>query len=245
MNPLTLHEAKKIASKARSIAPELRHTEVVIAPSFAFLAPCTPRKAVKHFHIAAQAVSYHESGSHTGEVSVDMLRSMGIEYVIVGHSERRKGGENNAMVAAEVNLVLARDMKVILCVGEDVRDPEAAYLEFLKNQIKESLAGVPKKYVENIVIAYEPVWAIGAKEAMKPEDIYEMSIFVKKIIADIFSVGTGVRVPVLYGGSVNGNNARDIMTVGKVDGLLVGRESVNPSGFRQLLLEVDGVKQEN
>ncbi len=242
MNPGTLAEAKKIAAKIKHMAPDLTNSETVIAPPFPFIASCSPRKPVKNFRMGAQSVSYEEGGPHTGEVGAAMLRDIGVEYVIVGHSEERKAGDSDGIVSKRLKAVLESRLIPIVCVGEAVRDENGAYLETLKSQIKNTFADVPAKSAGRIVIAYEPVWAIGAKEAMKPEDIHEMSIFVKKIFADLFGSEAGLRVSVLYGGSVNYLNAPDIMTIGAVDGLLVGRESVNTPGFIALLKAVDAIK---
>jgi triosephosphate isomerase len=142
-------------------------------------------------------------------------------------------------VSKRLKTALDAGLTVIVCVGETVRDEQGTYLETLKQQIKNSLEGVPKSRAGDIIVAYEPVWAIGAAEAMKPEDVYEMSLFVKKVFADVFTPEAGVRARVLYGGAVTFRNAPDIMTIGKVDGLLVGRESVNTAGFVELLKAVD------
>jgi triosephosphate isomerase len=170
-----------------------------------------------------------------------MLRDIGVEYVIVGHSEERKGGDTDERVSQKMKAVLEARLIPIVCVGEEVRDENGAYLDTLKSQIKNTFAGIPAKSISRVILAYEPIWAIGAKDAMLPGDIRETSIFVKKIFADLFGADAGRKVRVLYGGSVNYRNAPDIMTVGKVDGLLVGRESVNTPGFVALLKAVDGV----
>ena len=129
----------------------------------------------------------------------------------------------------------------MLCVGEKEHDTHGDYLELLKNQIRDSLAGVQKKYGSQLIVAYEPVWEIGAKEPMDPQTIYEMSLFVKKTLSDIFGHDQALATPVLYGGAVNLRNAPDIITKGKVDGLLVGRESVNRPGFAELLKAVSAL----
>jgi triosephosphate isomerase len=243
MNPGTLDEAKKIAGKTKRVATTLDHTEAVICPPFVFLGALVPRKPSKHFHIGAQSVYFEENGAHTGEISVTMLRDIGVEYVIVGHSEERKRGDTDEVVAKKVKAVIEAGLTPVVCVGEVSRDTEgASHYDILKEQIKNSFAGVPKRAGRDVVLAYEPVWAIGAKESMAPEQIYEMSLFVKKVFSDAFGAETAVKVMVLYGGSVNYRNAADIISIGKVDGLLVGRESLNTVGFVELLKAVDGVK---
>jgi triosephosphate isomerase len=241
MNPGTLAEAKKIALQIKRIAPELKNSEIVVAPPFPFISACAPRKPLKNFHMGSQSASHEEAGPYTGEVSAAMLRDIGVEYVIVGHSEERKGGDTDLRVSEKMRAVLESRLIPIVCVGEATRDDGGAYLETLKIQIKSTFDNIPPRLSSRIILAYEPIWAIGAKEAMRPDDIREMSIFVKKIFADLFGPDAGLKVKVLYGGSVNYRNAPEIMTIGKVDGLLVGRESVNAPGFIALLKAVDSI----
>ena len=242
MNPSTLDEAKQIIKKTRMIASTLSTTDVVACPPYVYISAAVSSRDPHTLKIGAQSVSYEEGGPHTGEVSAAMLKDLGVQYVIVGHSEERKAGDTDAQVARRVNAILAAGMNAVLCVGEQVRDESGAYLEQLKNQIKGSLADVPARLAKHIILAYEPVWAIGAKEAMKSEQVYEMSLFVKKVFSDVFSQDQAMKATVLYGGSVNFRNAAEIITIGKVDGLLVGRESVNIPGFVELLKAVDAVQ---
>ncbi|MEK7609960.1 MAG: triose-phosphate isomerase [Patescibacteria group bacterium] len=242
MNPSTLDEAKKIIKKTRRIAGRLQHTEVIACPPLVFVFAVISKRDPNTLKIGAQTVSYEEDGPHTGEVSAVMLSDIGVKYVIAGHSEERKNGDTDKIVSRRVKAIVDSGMRAVVCVGEEMRDEGGKYLEILKDQIRNSLAGIPQSRAKNIILAYEPVWAIGDKEAMRPDQIYEMSIFVKKIFSDIFSQDQAMKVVVLYGGSVNFRNAADIIKTGKVDGLLVGRESVNLPGFIELLKAVDGVK---
>jgi triosephosphate isomerase (TIM) len=242
MNPSTLEEAKKIIKKTRRVATELMHTDVVACPPFVYIPAALSKKSPVVVPVGAQNVSADESGPHTGEVSAAMLANMGVEYVIIGHSEVRAAGDTDALVSRRIQAALSAGLKVIVCVGEKVRDEGGAYLEMLKNQVKDSFADVPKNQIRNIVLAYEPVWAIGAKEAMNPAQVYETSLFVRKTFSDIFGHDPAMRVRVLYGGAVNFRNAAEIISIGQVDGLLVGRESINVTGFPDLLRAVDAVK---
>lgn len=241
MNPASAEDAKRIARKTRTVASTLKRTEVVACPPFAFIplgASCT---SVKNFALGAQSASVDETGAHTGDVSAAMLKSLGVEYVIVGHSEQRAAGDTNDAISRRMSRVLEVGMTAVVCVGEKTRDESGSHFEFLREQIKNTFSGIPENKAKDIVLAYEPVWAIGAKEAMAPEQVYEMSIFVKKVFADVFGQEAAMKLKVLYGGSVNSRNAADIMNIGKVDGLLVGRESVNTPGFTELLKAVDAI----
>ncbi len=241
MNPASAEEAKIIAKKTRSLAAKLERTDVVVCPPAAFLFAVGAKVLPPAYSIGAQSVSVHESGAHTGEMSVSMLESLGARHVICGHSEARAAGDSDETVSKRVLRVLEAGLTAIACVGEKAREESGAHFDFIKNQLKASLAGIAEKYAGKIVIAYEPVWAIGAQEAMDPEQVYEMSLFVKKAFADVFGPEAGLKAKVLYGGSVNARNAADIITIGKVDGLLVGRESVNMPGYTELLKAVDAI----
>ena len=186
MNPATYEEAKEIAKKTRAVAADLKNVEVVACPPYPFLTACQTRSDDKSLSLGAQTVSVHLNGAHTGDVGVGMLKDLGVEYVIVGHSERREAGETDETVSKKIAVTLDAGMTAVVCVGEKTRDESGAHLDFLTKQMKQTFAGVPESKAKNIVIAYEPVWAIGAKEAMKPEDVYEMSLFVKKVFGDIF-----------------------------------------------------------
>ncbi len=246
MNPTSLAEAQNIFKKVKATALKLKSTHVIMCPPFVFIGKFAPMKttgkAKSTIGIGAQDVFYEAQGAFTGNVSPPMLKSLGLSHVIIGHSERRAAGETDEVVSKKVLATLEAGIHPIVCVGEVTRDPQGMYLETLRNQIKASLSKVPKKLFNQIIIAYEPVWAIGAKEAMDPATIEEMTIFVKKVVSDMSDHENGISTPVLYGGSINFRNAPDIMTRGKVDGLLVGRESVNTPGFVELLKAVDPLK---
>lgn len=243
MNPNTLEQAVDIANKVRLMTADLRKTETVIAPPFVFIGACKPKDVVNNFYMGAQSVSRDVEGAHTGEVSAKMLKEFGVSYVVVGHSEERERGVTDEIVSKKIMMVLDAGMMPVVCVGEKSRDQESGvHYDFLREQIKNTFANVPKKYAKDIVITYEPIWAIGATEPMVPDQIFETTIFIRKIFSDLFDPKTAKKVPVLYGGSVNYQNAPGIMTVGKVDGLLVGRESVNITGFLELLKVVDSLQ---
>lgn len=241
MNPASAEDAKTIAKKTRSIAANLKRTEVVACPPFVFVPLAASRTSAKNYSLGAQSASVDEAGAHTGEVSAAMLKSLGVEYVIAGHSEERAAGDTDEVVGKRIMRILEAGLTAVVCIGEKVREENGSHFDFLRDQIKNTFANVHVEKAKSIVLAYEPVWAIGAKEAMVPEQVHEMSIFVKKVFADVFSQEAAMKVKVLYGGSVNFRNAAEIMNIGKVDGLLVGRESVNMPGFTELLKAVDKI----
>lgn len=242
MNPTTLTEAQTIFKKIKNVAAKLTSTHVVVCPPALYIPKFTSSKVKIPVGIGAQDSHFESQGAFTGELSALMMRDLGVSHVIIGHSERRARGETDEVVSKKVMAVLDSGMHPIVCVGEAERDVHALYLDTLKNQIRNSLSKVPKRLVNQLIIAYEPVWAIGAKEAMDPSIIEETTIFVRKVLADLFGQENTENMIVLYGGSINFRNAPDIMIRGKVDGLLVGRESVNTPGFIELLKAVDVIK---
>lgn len=241
MNPVTLDDALRLFRSIKRVTFKLTSTHVVICPPFLYINPLVKLKTGSTISIGAQDVYFEEQGSFTGEISPLMLEDMGVNHVIVGHSEMRALGDTDEIVSKKIQVLLDVGIHPIVCVGEKERDVHGEYLEVLKTQIKNSLNKIQKKYIRQLVMAYEPLWAIGAKEAMNPETVHEMSLFVKKVLSDMYGHDEALATPVLYGGSVNFRNAGDIIEKGNVDGLLVGRESVNRQGFSDLLRTVDSL----
>ncbi len=238
MNPENAEKAKEIFRGTRIITKNLKNTKVVICPPFVYLSDLEKINDLK-LTLGAQDMFWEKNGSFTGEISSSMLKGEG--YVILGHSERRALGETDEMVARKTASAIKAGLLPILCIGEKERDIHGEYLHFLRKQIIESLGKLPKRFLEKLVIAYEPIWAIGKSEegAMKPADIHETSIFIKKVLAEIYEKKAAVSVPILYGGAVSYKNAKDIIVQGEVQGLLVGHESLNVKRFGELLKNVD------
>ena len=242
MNPETTEKAKEIFKEAKVSSKFLKNIKVVVCPPFIYLSDLEKNNDSEVI-LGAQDMFWEKAGSFTGEISPIMLKKEGENYVIIGHSERRDLGETDEMIAKKVISAVKADLSPILCVGEKERDIHGEYLHFLRKQIISSLGKLPKRFLPKLVIAYEPIWAIGKseEEAIKPTDLHEMTIFIKKILVEIYGQAVGVIVPILYGGSVNHNNAKDIIVHGQVQGLLVGRESLNLKKFGELLKEVDSI----
>lgn len=241
MNPTSIEEAKRIYRSINKIAKKLIHTDVVICPPFVYMKLFLNKTNKSPIKIGAQNLFVEEQGPYTGEISSLMLKDFGSYCVIVGHSERRALGESDEIVSKKVQMVLESGMSPILCIGEKERDSGGNYLHFIKEQIKNSLNKIPKKLIDKLIIAYEPLWAIGAKEAMKPSDVHEMLLFIKKVLSDIYGHEDAMSTKILYGGSVNFRNAAEILNGGQVNGFLVGRESLNSTSFTELLKVVDSI----
>ncbi len=240
MNPETLAGATKLAKQTLAKAAKLKKTSVVYCPSATFLAPLAKLKK-KEVLLGAQNVFYEKSGAFTGEISPTMLKSLGIGYCIVGHSERRSMGETNEDTAKKVTALLAAGIRPILCIGERARDPEGWHLSGVRDQLEAVISVMPKQKITQLVIAYEPVWAIGKNAAREatPDECREMVIFIRKVLSDFVGAATAQKVTILYGGSVDATNGAFFIREGGVSGLLPGRLSLDAVQFGKLLEAVD------
>ncbi len=237
MNPASTLEAKKIATDVKRGTHTMRKTQVVLCPPYIYI-PSLINFPTTSLFLGAQNAHHEAGGSFTGEVSFSQLPQFKVSHVILGHSERRAKGETTEMINKKLRSVVVDGMTAVLCVGESVRDNHGDYLSFVREQIVLGLRDVSRKSVDHIVVAYEPVWAIGARDAMSPQDIHEMSIFIRKTLREVFGpIADGIRI--LYGGAVNESNAKEIVQDGFVQGLLIGRESLKPKNFIEIIKAVD------
>ncbi len=239
MNPQSLEEAKKLASTVKRGMAKVRRTNVVLCPPFVYLSALASIPKGSLF-LGAQNTNHEMLGSFTGEVSYSQLYQFGVRFVIIGHSERRKMGETDELVNKKLKSVVNSGMTAIVCVGESVRDGNGDYLNFIKQQLVFALKDVPRKLIDRVVVAYEPIWAIGAKEAMSSRDLHEMSIFIKKVLKDSFGI-VADNLRILYGGSVDRVNADRLVSEGNVSGLLIGRESLKAEGFMEIIKLIDAL----
>lgn len=230
MNIGSHKEAARFLSGLRRKMRYLRGTEAwIAAPST--LIPLLKNPSVK---IGAQAVSAWNGGPHTGEVSAEMLKNSGAKFSIIGHSERREFEDDDA-VRKQLSSVLSAGLTAVLCVGEKERSTDGSHFNYIEGQIKSACSDI--KHTSRLVIAYEPVWAIGksAQEAMRPAEVEEMAIFIRKTLSDILGRAAAAKIPILYGGSVEPINAREIIAEGGVKGLLVGHASADLNLFLEIL----------
>lgn len=243
MYPSTLREAKELFTKIRNSQRSKKNTEVVVCPPSVYLSDLGKISGKGGVRIGAQDAFWEYEGSYTGNISASMIKHLGAEYVILGHSERRVLGETSEQVSMKVSKVLKEGLSPIVCIGERERDSEGAHLGYIENELSESIKGVRRKDISKVVIAYEPVWAIGksAKNAMSPEDIRVMSIYIRKILSNIYGRKLAENVPILYGGSVDSTIVRDIIIDGGVDGVLVGKQSRRPDEFQKIIEIINNV----
>lgn len=207
--------------------------EVMIAPSFTNLWHAFEATRQDNIEVVAQNMHFAEQGAYTGEVNVGMLKSIGIETVILGHSERRAYfNETDDSLAKKVDTALAHEMRVIFCFGEELSDRKAGNEEaVVGNQIKNALFHLEASAFKQIVLAYEPVWAIGTGETASPEQAQDMHAFIRKTLADTYGSAVADDMTILYGGSVKPGNAKEIFSKPDVDGGLIGGASLNAEDF--------------
>lgn len=236
MNPPSAAEARILFSKTKQAGSRLERVETVICPPFPYLGAFA-HAGTTRVSLGAQDVYWANAARATGEVSPEMLKDLGVSYVLVGHSERRALGETDETVAKKLKAVLAEHLTPIVCVGEHERDAEANYFETLKNQIRSSLAGLRRADFRELLLAYEPLWAIGksARDAMHPHTIRETEIFIRKVLTDFLGAESAQEPRILYGGSAEEENVAAILAEGGVSGLLVGHASLDAETFARML----------
>jgi len=236
MAPDSLREACSLFQKSKEMSKKVRNVQTVICAPFIYLTELKKLAVGQTCVLGAQNISHEKENAFTGEISPAQLKNVGVKYVIIGHSERRAMGETNDLIAKKIIVTTTSGLTTILCVGESVRDDNGNYISFLKTQLLESLVYLTPKNISRLIIVYEPLWSVGkyTKHIAKPEDILEISIFIKKILIDKFGKNIVKTIPVLYGGSVNPNNALDFLTKGGVGGLLVGRASLRAKDFTEI-----------
>jgi triosephosphate isomerase len=207
--------------------------EVMIAPTFTNLWAAFEALRQSDIEVIAQNMHFAESGAYTGEISASMLKSIGINTVILGHSERRAFfNETDELLAKKVDAALANDMTVIFCFGEELADRKAGNEEkVVASQLKNALFHLGASAFKSIILAYEPVWAIGTGETATPEQAQDMHAFIRKTLASKYSDEVANKVSILYGGSVKPDNAKDIFSKPDVDGGLIGGASLKASDF--------------
>lgn len=239
MNPDSLKAAKKLLEATKKAAASAKGVSVIVCPPAVFLRDIAASRAGK-VAFGAQNIYFENRGSYTGEVSPVQVKDAKATYVIVGHAERRAMGESNDDARKKVDAALAIGLLPILCIGERERGQGAEHFEFVRDQLRSCISEEAGKRLSKIIIAYEPVWAIGAPKPMLPGQMHEMSIFIRKTLVERFG-SAGHNIVILYGGAIDAGNAADMLRNGDVAGLLVGRASVDKQAFIELLRAVADV----
>ena len=233
-----LGESVETALALKPLVANANHCEVIIAPVFTALKTVADRLEGSNVRVAAQNCSTETKHSaQTGEIAADMLKDAGASHVIVGHSERRQfHGETNESVNKKTNAALQNRLTAVVCVGETLGEREAGNAEKVVNaQLVAALAGLTVADMERIIIAYEPVWAIGTGKTATPEQAQEMHGYIRRILSETQSENTAQSVRILYGGSVKPENIRELMSQTDIDGALVGGASLDADSFASIV----------
>ncbi len=234
---LTSGEAVRLAKAVAAISQKHVDRDVMVAPSFTSLAAVAAELKDSDVLVGAQNVAWEQEGAYTGEISPRMLTDLGVQMVIVGHSERRHiFGEDNAMVNQRLLAALDGGLVPVLCVGETLDERESsATLQTLEAQLCEGLENVTSAQAEQVVLAYEPVWAIGTGKTATPKQAQEVHHFLRQLLAGLFDKKIAEAVRVLYGGSVKPDNIDELMAQPDIDGALVGGAALNVDSFARIV----------
>ncbi|MBN1525113.1 MAG: triose-phosphate isomerase [Spirochaetales bacterium] len=229
----TIGEAVALANELVQAFGSVQDTTIMIAPPFTALSAVAPIISGTTIALGAQNMASELSGAHTGEVSALMLRDIGVSHVILGHSERRHVyGESNELINKKVKLALEQGLTAILCVGETEQEREQGITnKVVGEQCEKGLAGVSSEQMKKIVIAYEPVWAIGTGKTATPEDADATHEVIRKLAASLYSREVADKLVIQYGGSVKPDNVKELMAKENIDGALVGGASLTAAQF--------------
>jgi triosephosphate isomerase len=227
-----LGETEVLLAELSAKLPDTK-AEVMVAPTFVNLSAAVDKLKSSSIEVIAQNMHFAENGAYTGEISANMLLSIGIETVIIGHSERRAFfGETDEILSKKVVAALANNMRVMFCFGEELEDRKSGnHFKVVESQLKNALLSLDASSWNKIILAYEPVWAIGTGETASPEQAQEMHAFIRNTITNAYDAGIANNVSILYGGSVKPNNAVEIFSKPDVDGGLIGGAALVADDF--------------
>ncbi len=233
----TCSEAVETVSRLMELARGADTVDIMVAPPFTSLHPVSEVAEKGNIAVGAQNIFWEKDGAYTGEISADMLRSCGVTHVLIGHSERRQYfGETDETVNRRVGAAIAAELIPVLCVGEtEEQREEGNTFSVLDKQIKKGLEGLSASELVNLVVAYEPVWAIGTGKTATPSMVQEVHGFLRDLIEKTFDSDLSSAVRILYGGSVKPDNIGELMALADVDGALVGGASLDPETFSRII----------
>ena len=236
-------EAIELVTLLRRDLSEVTDIDIVVCPVLTALSDVHDVLAETNIALGAQNLYWEDSGAYTGEVSAPLLKSIGVEYVIIGHSERRQYfGETDTMVNKKIRAALKQGLTPIVCVGENLQQREKGKtFHVVQTQCEGSLAGFTKEEIEKIVMAYEPVWAIGTGKTATPEQAQEVQKFIRELLTKISDETVSSTVRIQYGGSVKPDNIAQLMSQPDIDGALVGGASLQADSFTQIVKNSCGV----
>ncbi len=229
---------KAYAETLKSLVGHARWCDIVVCPSFVSIPGAIKSFRGSRVSVGAQDVSAFDAGAYTGEISARQLSETGVRYVIVGHSERRaRYGEDDATVGKKVRSALGANLRPIICVGESLQQRDMGVTgDVVTLQVKSALAGVPEAQIRRIIIAYEPIWAIGSGKTATAEDAGNVAALIRAVIRKKYGARVARAVPILYGGSMNEENAQELLMQPDIDGGLIGTASLEPETFASIVM---------
>jgi len=233
-----IKETQNLLSKLTSgISMDNLNCDVIVCPAFISLSEAYTLLKDTKIKLGAQNMYFESSGAFTGEISASMLKSVGCEYVILGHSERRTiFGETDELINNKIKKANASGLKPIFCIGELLEEREAGITEkVIEKQIKSGLKDISSEEMGNVIIAYEPVWAIGTGKTASPEQAEEVHKFIRSLINDKYGASISDKIVIQYGGSVNNKNAKELLSQKDIDGALVGGASLKADAFIEII----------
>ncbi|MFT7644906.1 MAG: triosephosphate isomerase [Candidatus Paceibacteria bacterium] len=238
LNPVTLIDASDLAGAVAKKHKSTPEPYVAVAPPFPYLAEVEKKIKKSSVGLAAQNVYFKNIGAHTGEVSVLQLKDLAVGYVIIGHSERRAMGESDTDVQQKILMVLKHRLIPIVCVGERDRDDQGNFFTFVEAQLRSLAEVLPAAQIKRVVIAYEPIWAIGTGNTATAGDVKEMQLFLVSVLTKLYDRPTAKSVRLIYGGSVKPQNAKELHAEGGMGGFLVGGASLKADDFAAIIKAV-------
>jgi triosephosphate isomerase len=233
----TISEAVSIVKSLKNAVVDVTDVEILLCPAFTALHAVNTEVKGSNINVGAQNLFWESKGAFTGEISPAMIKDAGCSYVLIGHSERRQYfGETNETVHKKVKGALAIGLIPVVCIGETIKEREEnVTFNVIEKQIKEGITGFTHEQAVSIVIAYEPVWAIGTGKTATSEQAQKVHVFVRKIYANMYKEEVADKVRILYGGSVNPGNVSNLMEQPDIDGALVGGASLESESFAKLI----------
>ncbi len=233
----TNSEAMQLANQIRIKTMDITKTRIIICPPFTALAPVFEIIGDSKIHLGAQNMFWEKEGAYTGEISAGMVKSTGADYVIIGHSERRQYfGETDETVNKKIKAALENGLKPIVCVGETLDEREAQItLKVVGKQIRGAFDGISAEQMNRIIVAYEPVWAIGTGKTATPEQAQEVHSEIRKLITEMYDSQVADRLIIQYGGSVKPANAESLLSQQDIDGALVGGACLKADSFSEII----------
>lgn len=234
---MNLQQSQKLMSEIINGLGKDSRTEVIVCPPFTSLSEVSSLLKGTQVKLGAQNMYYEESGAYTAEISADMLKSVGCEYVILGHSERRViFNESDALINKKIKTALSKGLKPIFCIGELLEQRESdKTMEVVSSQVEKGLEGITAEQMENVIIAYEPVWAIGTGKTATPQQAQEVHLFIRELVAKTFSSSVAESIIIQYGGSVNSGNSGELLSQKDIDGALVGGACLKADSFLSII----------